>query len=64
MGMYLCGIELTDEQMAAINPVINKNTLKSRINKQKMEQDCLEAMKEAGCPLIVPKTARPDSLAV
>lgn len=55
MGMVLQGVELDDDQMAAIVPVINQYAQKSRMttkDKLQMEQDCLEAMKAAGCALV------------
>ncbi|MDH0342119.1 hypothetical protein [Chromobacterium haemolyticum] len=55
MSMVINGIELSDEQLAAIVPVINKFAQKTRINKKQMEEECLAAMKEAGCPLLPTK---------
>lgn len=58
MSMVIQGIELTDQQMAAINPVINQYSKKARIDVKKMEADCLEAMQAAGCPLQVDPPAQ------
>lgn len=55
MSMLINGIELTDEQLAAIVPVVNKFSQSSRTNKKQMEDECLAAMKEAGCPLLPAK---------
>lgn len=57
MGMVLKGVELSDEQMAVINPLINQYSQKSRLttkDKLQMEKDCLDAMQKAGCPLALP----------
>lgn len=51
MSMVIKGVELSDDQLNAITPVIKKFAQRSRINKQQMEEECLKAMQEAGCPL-------------
>ncbi len=57
MGMVLKGVDLSDEQMKAVVPLINQYSQKSRLttkDKLQMEKDCLDAMQNAGCPLAVP----------
>lgn len=57
MGMELKGVELTDEQMKAIVPLVNQYSQKCRLtakDKLQMEKDCLDAMQKAGCPLVLP----------
>lgn len=57
MSMEIDGVELTDQQMAIINPLINEYSKATRINLKKMKADCLAAMEAAGCPLL----PEPDS---
>lgn len=51
MSMVMDGKELSEAQIAAVNPVIAKYMQKARINKKAMESECLQAMIDAGCPL-------------
>lgn len=51
MSIAINGIELTDAQMCAITPIINRHANMPRIDVAKMEAECLLAMKEAGYPL-------------
>ena len=51
MSMVIQGIELSQEQLDAIVPVINKYAKKPSNNPAKMEVDCLAAMEKANCPL-------------
>lgn len=55
MGMELKGVELSDAQMAAIVPIINRYSEKRRITAKDrvvMEKECVVAMREAGCALV------------
>ena len=50
-------LDLSDEQMKGIVPLINRYSQKSRLttkDKLQMEKDCLGAMQKAGCPLVLP----------
>jgi len=53
MSLVIKGVELTQEQINVILPIINRYSQKPRLDKLAMERECLEAMEHAGCPLAV-----------
>lgn len=61
MSMRIRGVELDDQQLNSIVPIINKYSQKRLTKKEKarMETDCIEAMNAAGCPLIEKEPSHP-----
>ena len=52
LSITLKGYKLSQDQLDAIVPVINRRMLKSpRLSLRKFEEACVKAMAESGCPL-------------
>lgn len=50
MSLLIGNHKLTQTQLDAIVPVINKS-LTERMSKKRIEQECIDACEAAGCPI-------------
>lgn len=55
MIIELDGVKLSQPQLDAIVPVLNKWMGRPQLNKKKFNGDCRQAMNDAGCPLLSEK---------